>query len=456
MIQAQRTKATVRAEPCDPTSLERGVRQLLADKVSGNMVGIWLLLPEYLRLGVWDLLRAWTNQGTERVEPRMAMQLVNESALCTHANRPGRSLSQKGFELANGLPFAVTDKAIHYLLAAHTCEDSCQLQIALGRLRKASGHFTSKVIAADPHRIRSYSQRQMRQRKPGPQDTPQKVSQTFFLLDTETSQPVCFTLTSSAPSVSQALPPLLHMATEILRPDPGDILIVADTEHFATDLFAYVQHQTPFELLTQLPKQRRITRIVQAIDDDQFRPAWPGYATCKTDFHFADGQTDPCHLFVQRTGEPPADTERRAFLCTADRPELPDLATHYPNRWHIEEFFNFDDAIGWNRARTMNINIRFGMMSLGLIAQAAIHQLRQRLGDPYSSWTAEHIASSLLQGIDGDLRVHDDTIIVTYYNVPDAQTLNSQFANLPDRLRSEGVDPRIPWLYDLKLDFRFR
>jgi len=25
--------------------LERGVRQLLADKISGNMVGLWLLIP---------------------------------------------------------------------------------------------------------------------------------------------------------------------------------------------------------------------------------------------------------------------------------------------------------------------------------------------------------------------------------------------------------------------------
>jgi hypothetical protein len=37
-----------------------GVRQLLADKISGNQVGIWLLAPEHLRLGTWDLLCAWS------------------------------------------------------------------------------------------------------------------------------------------------------------------------------------------------------------------------------------------------------------------------------------------------------------------------------------------------------------------------------------------------------------
>jgi hypothetical protein len=40
----------------DPQSLERGVRQILADKVTGSHLGLWLLVPEHLRLGSWDLL----------------------------------------------------------------------------------------------------------------------------------------------------------------------------------------------------------------------------------------------------------------------------------------------------------------------------------------------------------------------------------------------------------------
>src|SRR4029077_19995936 len=58
--QTQRTRRKQRTEPCDPASLERQVRQLLADKISGNQVGIWLLAPEHLRLGTWDLLCAWS------------------------------------------------------------------------------------------------------------------------------------------------------------------------------------------------------------------------------------------------------------------------------------------------------------------------------------------------------------------------------------------------------------
>ncbi len=59
-------------------------------------------------------------------------------------------------------------------------------------------------------------------------------------------------------------------------------------------------------------------------------------------------------------------------------------------------------------------------------------------------------------GLEGDLRVCDDTIVVTYYNAPDAGQLRQHYEGLPDRLQSEHIDPHVPWLYGFKLDFRFR
>jgi hypothetical protein len=70
--------------------------------------------------------------------------------------------------------------------------------------------------------------------------------------------------------------------------------------------------------------------------------------------------------------------------------------------------------------------------------------------------TAEHLATALFQGLDGDLRVRDDTLLVTYYNAPGASQLQAHFSGLPQKLRLENVDPHIPWLYNLQLDFRFR
>ena len=132
------------------------------------------------------------------------------------------------------------------------------------------------------------------------------------------------------------------------------------------------------------------------------------------------------------------------------------LTEQFPKRWHIEEFFNSNQALGWNRSGTMNLNIRYGQMTLALIAQAAIHQLRTRLGQPVGRWDADHFAKHLFQGLAGDVRVKKDTIIVTYYNAPDADLLRSHYEGLPETLMNQHLEPGIPWLYGFKLDFRFR
>jgi hypothetical protein len=75
-IETQRTRRKQRTEPCDPASLERAVRQLLADKISGNQVGIWLLAPEHLRLG--------TSRFALRLEPERRTDY-----LATHGFTPG-------------------------------------------------------------------------------------------------------------------------------------------------------------------------------------------------------------------------------------------------------------------------------------------------------------------------------------------------------------------------------
>lgn len=455
-METQRTKVKYRVEPADPASLERGVRQLLADKISGALVGIWLLVPEYLRLGIWDLLCGWTGKAGERIEPRLGLQLVNEAALCVTRIRANSSLSQKGFEVANGLPFLASDTAIHELLAARTIADTEELQVALGRLRRASGHFQGRLLAVDPHHLHSSSKRQMRRRRPKPELPAEKTSQSLFCVDTDTWQPVCFVLSSSSRSVAQEVPRLLTLTQDILVPKPGQALLLADSEHFGKELFGHVAADTPFDLLAPQPAYPVYRRQLQQLPPEAFTHRWAGLATAKTPLGFGKHGEQPYTRIVQRTGERPGQFQLKAFVCTSDREEVQALCEEYPSRWHAEEFFNANQGLGWRRAGTMNLNIRYGKMTAALLAQAGIHQLRQRLGHPMAGWNAEHLGESLFRGLDGDIRVHQDTILVTFYDAAPLADVAHLFTELPARLESEGVNPRIPWLNNLKLDFRFR
>jgi hypothetical protein len=429
---------------------------MLADKVSGDLAGVWLLVAEHLRLGTWDLLRHWTGQPSERAEPRLALQLIHEAAVCTAGIREDRTLhSRGGFELANGLPFVAADTTIHQLLRERTIDDCQRLQVMLGKLRLASGHFQGKLVAIDPHRMPSHSRRRMRERC-GNGPRPVKMAQTFWALDGDSAQPFCFTVGTAARSVVHATPELLDLVQEILQPVEQQILVAADTEHFANELLADVQRRPGFDLLVPLPNHPTFRRQYQAIPSDQFTPRWAGFATAKRLAEFKRSPGGTYWQFVERYGERAENWQFKGFGCTRDREEVAALTEEYPKRWHVEEFFNANQALGWQRAGTMNLNIRYGQMTMALIAQTVIHQLRTRLGEPFRTWDADHLARDLFFALEGDVRVTDDTIVVTYYNAPNADQLRLFYQDLPSKLAAENIRPEIPWLFNYKLDFRFR
>jgi hypothetical protein len=452
----QITSTIVRRIDGDPRSIERGVRQRLADKISDNMAGLWLLVPEHLRLGTWDLLQKWTGQPTCRIEPRLGLQLVHEAALCVSGVREKRYLAMRGFELLNGLPFLATDTAVHGLLDSHSVKDAQELQVMLGKIRRASGHFHGKLLAIDPYRTRSYSSRHMRRHRKDKASKPFKTAQLFFCLDADTAQPICFTNSTSATSVSHATPGLLDMASRILDPEPNEALVVADTEHFTASLLDHVHTETPFDLMTPISNQVAVQKRLKAIAPDSFERQWAGYATATLPYTPNNSAHGPYYELVQRHGERPDDWHLNSFCSTTDRDIVNALCNDYPKRWRIEEFFNLNQGLGWSRSGTLNLNIRYGHLTASLLAQSVIHQFRSHIGEPYSTWDAQHMARSLFRGLDGDIRVEKDTIIVTYYNAPNVDVLRRHYEGLPSILAAENVDPRIPWLYNFKLDFRFK
>lgn len=452
-------------------SIERGVRQLLANKVSGNLVGIWLLIPEHLRLGTWDLLNSWYNNNSsrgrgreEQINLRLAMQLINEASLCARGIREKRTLSQKGFELANGLPFIASDKAIHDMLDAHTVLQSMLLQIALGKIRLTFGHFKGELLVIDPHRIKTYSKRQMTRRKKEPESRPCKMAQTFFCLDADTKQPICFTTGTSARSVTNATTELLQLTEKILNIEKEKekktkkVLVLADNEHYTTELMDWIYSRSPFDMLVPMKNKKLLEKQLKTniIPHEAFKSQWAGYATAKIEHKIKDSCWGPYHEFIQRNGEQPDNYDYSSFLCTSNRDEVKDMTINYPQRWHIEEFFKNDQALGWNRFRTMNLNIQYGKMTMSLFAQAAIHMMRQRLGMPFEKWDSQHLANDIFNGLEGDIRVNNDTIVVTYYNADNVKLLKENYENLPQKLEEEGVNPEVPWLYNYKIDFKFK
>lgn len=354
------------------------------------------------------------------------------------------------------MAFLASDTAVHNLLAKQTVEKSIELQVALGQIRKSAGEFPARILAIDPHRMHSYSKRHMRRRKPAVEDEPTKCSQAFFCLDSDSHQPVAFVLGGPAASIQRATIQLLDICRQILNPSAmAKPLVLADTEHNCWEIFSHARREQAFDLLCPMQRQPAILRGITSADPSHFQPRWAGYATANFPYQFRnDKAAEAFHMIVQRCGETPDQYNFKPFVATRSDDPVQQLTVDFPQRWRIEEFFKNYQDLGWSKAGTFNLNIRYGQMTMALLAQAAIANLRKRLDQPMASWDSLHLAKELFAGLDGDVRVEHQTIIVTYYNAPHA--LKAAFQGMPQKLEREGIRPNIPWLYDFKIDFRFR
>jgi hypothetical protein len=421
---------------------------MLSQKVSGTTVGMWLLIPEMQRLGVWDLLKGWTGGQNTDFDPRIALQLVNESALCINRVRKKNSLGHQGFQLANGMGRLVTDEQVHNLLNKHSIDQAEELLVNLGYQRQLCGHYKGGLIAVDPHRIISTSKRIMAKKKKRSDSPAQKMIQTFFSVCAQTGQPIMASIASTGMPTTKATKKLLSGTEKIIQ---NKALLLADKEHFTQDLLTTAKNHLRFDILTPALNTQRIQKQIQQLD---YKPLWAGFAISETNYYF-HGNKEVFRLIAERTGENRRDYEYKAFITTSDRGARELISDNYDERWSVENYFNFESSIGLNRASTLNLNIRYGKLAMSLMAQAVTYQLRKRLNNQYKNWNASHLALEVLAWADGDIRVKDDTIIVTFYGAPN-HINPKDYTGLPKILRNEGIDPCVPWLFGYKLDFRFK
>lgn len=414
-------------------------------------MGLWLLVPEYLRLGAWDLIRGIFDQQGGSIQSRIALQMVNESALCVNRIRKKDSLCHQGFSLVNGLSFLATDESVHSILDSNSVQSYQELQTALLQIRLLDGHYSqkTKVLAIDPHRIVSASKRVMVQKKKRPELPSEKMLQTFFCNDTITGQPLGFISAATGKNSSQATLQLLDFIQ-----DAGvqEALVLADKEHFTQEIAAYFHKHPSLDMLIPAPMNKL---LAQRLPELQYSFLWPGYSIAESEFVFKSSNLR-YRLIVQKESVAGGTDKYTPFITTSDIDAIELLTKHFPERWSIEEFFNFEGDMGWNRASTFNLNIRYGRQTLALIAQAAVYRLRNNLPGNYRKWNAQSISEKVLTNMEGDIKVIDDRIVVTYYRDHECLYLREKYANISNILENENVCPKIPWLFDYKLEFKFK
>ncbi len=114
-----------------------------------------------------------------------------------------------------------------------------------------------------------------------------------------------------------------------------------------------------------------------------------------------------------------------------------------------------NDFLGINHLPSLNLNAIQTMLSLRLLAFNVLDNFRHDLDPEYSHKTLDLIYREFVDGVQGRVQLTGDTIIVNVYAFKHEHAVASILTNLEAKLKKANIDPRIPWLGNRRLEFKF-
>lgn len=429
--------------------IEHDISALLKRGLTTTSAGGFFFIPYLLQLGAHSLaasLGPAKQQGIPKES--LALGIVFESIFgFTTGIRAVDSVSRADFGLLAGLPFLPSVSAQYRFLHDVPVKDGLDFQTTLGkRLVSLSQLSPGSPVNVDGHSIKTYSRKEMKLSFLSKEDRYGKAIRTFYTQDQESKKPLVALAAYSGTTVSQITNQLATHTRDVLG---RDFLMVADKEWYCGQLIQELHKQWGVEVLTPVKSSPKRKAEFDAVPLDKYdRTAWGNIATLYTTMTNFEG---PMRLLLKRR----RDGKFFALVTPATEMTAADAMPVYSKRWRIENFFAENAFLGMDRLPSLDLNAIQTMLSLRLLAYHVVDNFRHDLGHIFKDKTPELIHREFVAGVQGRVQLRSDVIEVSVYGFQHQGAVESILTNADVKLENANVDPRIPWLGNRRLRFKF-
>ncbi len=128
--------------------------------------------------------------------------------------------------------------------------------------------------------------------------------------------------------------------------------------------------------------------------------------------------------------------------------------TIYGKRWGIENFLKEVIFLDVDKLPGTELENKIAaMLAIKLVGYCTVSCLRRDIGGDYAKMEIEGIFEKFMN-IEAFVRSKGEKIHVTYYRYP--AELVPLFKDLNEKLKSKGINPKVPWLNNKILEFHFK
>ena len=429
--------------------IQYDVTALLKRGFTTTSAGGFFFIPYLLQLHAHDFISSLGPARPQGIPKQsLALGIVFESLFgYTAGIRSVDSVSRTDFGLLAGLPFLPSPSTQYRYLQSVPVKDALDFQVALGRHLVELGQITPGFpVNIDGHNIKTYSRKAMKASFITKEGRYAKAIRTFYTQDQSSKKPLMAMATYSGTSVSQVTRSLIGLTKDILD---RDFLMVADKEWYCGALIDELHKLHGITVLVPVKRTKKRLEEFEAVPLDKYNTtAWGNIATIYTTMNNFDG---PILMFLKKR----KDGKYFALLTSKNEMTSDASMPTYTKRWRIENFFKDNDFLGMDKLPSLNLNAIQTVLSLRLLAFHALDNFRHDLGAGYRSKTPEMIHREFIDGVQGRIQLRGNTITVNIYGFDHQAAAASILTNLHGKMSRAGIDPRIPWLGNRRLEFAF-
>lgn len=431
-------------------SVQADLEALLRRGLTTTHAGGFFFIPYLMELDLYKTFGQLSIPKTTGIPTeKVALQLVWEPLFgYVKGIRAVDPVSQADFGALSGLPFICSASTEYRFLAESTIERSEAFQKHMGKRLVHLGYVTGDVLNMDGHSITLFSRKEMKASYLSKDKVYGKAIRTFYTQDQATKKPLFAKAAYSGATVAQVTPHLVEVNKEILG---GPFLSVCDKEWFIGSLLDQLDKIHGIEVLLPLKRTAKRIREMEAIPFEEFKYRYENQPIARLVTEL-DGFTGKMKLFVKRNEDGTffALITNKKYFRAARAMEI------YPKRWRIENFFNENAFLGIDRLPSLELNAIQTALTLKMVSFHLVDNFRKNLPEPFYTMNPESIYQHFIQGVQGKVQIKKHKLHVDIYGFQHRDMAASLFKDLEQKLISQNIDPRCPWLNDHILSFSFK
>ena len=196
--------------------------------------------------------------------------------------------------------------------------------------------------------------------------------------------------------------------------------------------------------------QNRVEEM-KSIPAGQFREMADGrqIAFIHTSLRNYQGEAKLIVIWFQEDGE----DKYYGYLTNDEGTPEEETVAIYGKRWGIENFLKEAIFLNIDKLPGTELNKISAMLAIKLVGYCTVSCLRRDIGGDYAKMEIEGMFEKILN-VQAFVRSKGEKIHVTYYRY--SPELVPLFQGLNEKLKSKGINPKIPWLSNKILEFHFK